>query len=127
MAIYFTDKEMACSCCGTISESGIDTNLYAVLDQIRVIIGKPLYVNSGYRCPKHNEEVGGVPNSQHVLGTAVDIAAPEGVSVDELADTAERVLSFFGIGGGVGRYWSLGFVHIDTRTDGPARWDENNV
>ena len=31
---------------------------------------------SGYRCPEHNERVGGVPNSYHVQGRAADLTAP---------------------------------------------------
>ena len=33
----------------------------------------PLSVNSIYRTPEHNQEVGGKPNSQHLKGTALDI------------------------------------------------------
>lgn len=45
-----------------------------VLDQAREKLGMPITVNSGYRCPKHNAEVGGVANSQHMKGEAADIA-----------------------------------------------------
>lgn len=43
------------------------------LDGIRAKYGKPLYVNSGYRCQKLNRAVGGVWNSQHTKGEAVDL------------------------------------------------------
>ena len=43
------------------------------LDGIRAKYGKPLYVNSGYRCQKLNRAVGGVSNSQHLKGQAADI------------------------------------------------------
>ena len=45
-----------------------------VLDPARQKYGGPVLVNSGYRCPKHNAEVGGVANSQHMKGEAADIA-----------------------------------------------------
>lgn len=45
-----------------------------VLDPARERLGKPIRVNSGYRCAKHNREVGGVAASQHLLGEAADIA-----------------------------------------------------
>ena len=44
-----------------------------VLDPIRKAYGKPIYVNSGYRCAALNQIVGGVRNSQHLRGEAADI------------------------------------------------------
>ena len=44
-----------------------------VLDPARELLGAPIIVNSGYRCPKVNKLVGGVKNSQHMLGEAADI------------------------------------------------------
>jgi len=44
-----------------------------VLDPLRELYGKPIYVNSGYRCEKLNKIVGGVANSQHATGEAADI------------------------------------------------------
>ena len=46
-----------------------------VLDPIREHWGLPLRVTSGYRCPELNEEVGGVEDSWHMDGCAVDITA----------------------------------------------------
>ena len=45
----------------------------SVLQPLRDIYGKPMEINSGYRCPRLNAEVGGVPTSQHVKGEAADI------------------------------------------------------
>ena len=44
-----------------------------LLDHIREMWGKPLHVNSGYRCPALNKAVGGKPTSQHLKGEAADI------------------------------------------------------
>lgn len=44
-----------------------------ILQPIRDAYGKPIYVSSGYRCPKLNKAVGGVPTSQHLRGEAADI------------------------------------------------------
>ena len=44
-----------------------------VLDPLRMVYGKPIYVNSGYRSPEVNKKVGGVANSMHLKGCAVDI------------------------------------------------------
>lgn len=46
------------------------TNL---LDPLRIKWGKPLIVSSGYRSPEVNKAVGGVNNSQHLEGRAVDL------------------------------------------------------
>lgn len=43
------------------------------LDPIREAWGKPIGVNSGYRCRRLNEAVGGATNSQHLKGEAADI------------------------------------------------------
>lgn len=56
---------------------GCEENLEAlmgnVLDPAREKYGKPVVVNSGFRCPVHNTAVGGVYNSQHVSGQAADV------------------------------------------------------
>ena len=44
-----------------------------VLDPLREWYGNPITVNSGYRCPRLYEAVGGVEDSQHVRGEAADI------------------------------------------------------
>lgn len=52
------------------------TNLIeSLLDPIREMWGKPLHVNSGYRCLALNKAVGGKPTSQHLKGEAADITA----------------------------------------------------
>lgn len=51
----------------------IEILINQVLEPIREYMDKPIYVNSGYRCPLLNKAVGGVAGSQHVLGQAADI------------------------------------------------------
>jgi hypothetical protein len=41
-------------------------------DELRELYGKPLVVHSGMRTPERNKQVGGVKNSSHLLGYAVD-------------------------------------------------------
>ena len=48
-----------------------------VLEPIRTHAGRPIFINSGYRCPLLNKAVGGVPSSQHVLGMAADITTKD--------------------------------------------------
>ena len=56
-----------------------------VLQPLRDAWGKPLKVNSGYRCKALNAAVGGVPTSQHVKGEAADIAAGDPAKLARLA------------------------------------------
>ena len=44
-----------------------------VLDPLRKLYGKPIKINSGFRCVQLNKLVGGVPNSWHQVGNAADI------------------------------------------------------
>ena len=44
-----------------------------VLQPLRDAWGKPLAINSGFRCPEVNRAVGGVPTSQHTKGEAADV------------------------------------------------------
>lgn len=56
-----------------------------VLQPLRIAWGKPLSINSGYRCPDLNREVGGVPTSQHVKGEAADVACETPRELAQLA------------------------------------------
>lgn len=47
-----------------------------VLQPLRNHLGVPIIVTSGYRCAALNKKLGGVVNSQHVLGQAVDFVTP---------------------------------------------------
>lgn len=118
---YFNLCEFECHHCGQLPDKGMNSALLAKLDELRERLGRPVIVTSGYRCPVHNTNVGGVRNSQHVAGTAADIYCP-GVSVDELADMAAEI-GFDGIG----RYHGQGFVHVDCRDNGNSpntyRWE----
>ena len=55
-----------------------------VLDPVREQLGKPIYVNSGYRCPRHNLKVGGAVNSQHMKGEAADIRCEDNMMLQRL-------------------------------------------
>ncbi len=57
----------------------VKLNIHALvtllLQPLRDACGHPLKVNSGYRCKKLNDLVGGSKNSQHIKGKAADIAS----------------------------------------------------
>lgn len=52
---------------------GLDENLVLMLDKAREIAGIPFVITSGLRDKRKNDEVGGVENSAHLSGLAVDI------------------------------------------------------
>ena len=73
---FFKFEEFRCRCCSglpPLAKENIEALVDNVLDPARQRYGGPVLVNSGYRCPAHNNAVGGVPNSQHLRGEAADI------------------------------------------------------
>jgi uncharacterized protein YcbK (DUF882 family) len=88
------------------------------LDQLRDIVNGPVVVHDAYRCNQHNAAVSLVAKSQHPEGTAADISIP-GVTLQQMYDAACKVQAFFK--GGIGVYEG-GFIHVDVRENGPARW-----
>jgi uncharacterized protein YcbK (DUF882 family) len=67
-------SELRCPCCGEII---IDDAFLARLRLAREIAGVPFVVTSGYRCERHNKEVGS-SSRNHVEGKAADISAIDG-------------------------------------------------
>lgn len=113
---HFKRSEFACQCgCGFDT---VDVQIMPILEYVRHHFGKPVHINSACRCPEHNAKVGGSKNSQHVLGRAVDIRVI-GHTPEEIAAVVEELMPDWG---GIGIYPSKNFVHVDTRSGGPARW-----
>jgi hypothetical protein len=48
----------------------------SVLEEVRVLVGGPVLVSSGYRSPAVNAAVGGAKSSAHLQGLAADINVP---------------------------------------------------
>jgi len=69
-----TKAEMRCPCCG---KEWIDEAFYLRINRARNISGVPYIINSGCRCTEHNEAVGGVATSSHLIGCAADIKASD--------------------------------------------------
>lgn len=117
---YFTRAEFKCKCGGKYCNGypvDIDMNMVKIADKIRARIGKPIPINSGLRCKIHNANVGGVSNSQHLLGNAADLGCPSGCTPAQMASIADEVM---GDTGGIGTYsWG---IHIDTRA-AKSRWN----
>lgn len=69
---FFQPKEFRCPCCGA-GEERMSALLVAALDMLRRVWAAPVAVNSGFRCQRHNAEVGGAAQSRHMVGCAADI------------------------------------------------------
>lgn len=96
MAEFFTKSELTRSDTARIlkidntptpeASAALDALMWNVLDPIRRMWGKPIIVNSGYRCPELNAAVGGSATSQHMKGEAADITAGDPTKNKELFD-----------------------------------------
>ena len=118
---FFRFEEFACRCCGRIPP-GVRGNIEAlvdnVLDPARRVFGGPVSVSSGYRCPKHNAEVGGVSGSQHLKGEAADICCSYN---ERLARIIERNGRYDQLIRYMDRNGRVRFVHVSWKRDGVNR------
>lgn len=106
----FNTKEFECSC-QKCEDQFISEELISKLQKVRDLYGKSIKVNSGYRCPEHNQAIGGKVGSSHVSGLAVDIA-PSLMNLDELDKLYDICYNIFdNIGDGRNKE----FIHVDVR------------
>jgi len=108
MSKHFTEVELSCKCgCG---DANMDNGFIALLERVRVAYGRGMVLSSAYRCKAHNEAVGGVPQSPHLLGRAVDVRT---WSTD--AHQLINVAMHCGVSGiGVSQKGTTGrFIHLD--------------
>jgi len=93
----------------------MDINLLMIVDNMRNRSGIPYTITSAYRDEEYNKSIGGVENSSHCKGLAVDIAAPTSKQKFLIIEAALH----FGIQRiGVGS----NFIHIDIDDkDKPAK------
>lgn len=92
------------------------------LQTIRDAFGKPITIESGYRCPEHNKKVGGAEKSLHLKGMAADLKFSE-KSGDFAHGFIEGLIAAGRLDeGGIGRYRKYpDMVHYDYRGK-RARW-----
>ena len=121
----FNLSEFQCKC-GCEMPDFVKKNVKELAKDLQVIrdkVGIGFTPNSAYRCPKHNQIIGGVKTSQHLKGKAADINI-KGIEPSEVADLVEDLMKTEAITkGGVGRYNS--FTHVDIRGTN-ARWNFTN-
>ena len=81
-----------------------------LLDRIRERFAVPMIITSGYRCEKVNKLVGGVDNSQHMKGEAVDFWFP-GFSQKEMIQAFFEIAEEFDFDQLI-YYKKKGIIHI---------------
>ena len=80
---YFNMKELTRTNTGLANiptkeqESNLIRLVEKVLDPLREMYGRPIYINSGFRSKDVNKKVGGATYSAHLRGCAVDITTKE--------------------------------------------------
>lgn len=68
---YFKKSEFTCKCgCGL---NNISLKIVKIADDVREHFNHRAIVTSGSRCRTHNQDVGGVSNSKHLIGHAIDM------------------------------------------------------
>ena len=90
--------------------SGFNMNKHFVelLDQARGIAGCPFRVSSGYRTQEHNKKVGGVSDSAHCKGLAVDLLYKNNNELYLILNALMKVgMTRFGIS------FKSNFIHVD--------------
>lgn len=118
---FFKFEEFRCRCCGglpPLAKENIEALVENVLDPARQRYGGPVLVNSGYRCQKHNAEVGGVPNSQHISGEAADICCGDNERLAKIIEENGRydqLIRYMGPGG------KIRFIHVSWKRNGVNR------
>lgn len=112
---HSTDFDCKCKSPKCIWTS-IDELLVESLEVLWALSGE-FKINSGFRCPTHNAEVGGKKDSQHLLGRAADVESTRGYNGAAMARYVDRVNPFHN--GGIGIYDK--FCHADVRGES-ARW-----
>jgi hypothetical protein len=88
-----------------------------VLDPLREWYGKPITINSGFRCPALNKAVKGSNTSQHMTGQAADIDTGDRQQNKLLFEYIRKNLPFDQLIDESNFAW----VHVSFRADGMNR------
>ena len=121
VAPFISEEEYLCGCCkkypvdfyteGDEPEIGAPyLMLFKYFYKIREAWSKPIPINSGYRCPKHNKAERGHPYSIHLFGLALDLRCKDEEELGKMALLIKQVAPDLRIG----IYRKLGiFIHVD--------------
>ncbi len=89
---HFAREEFRCKCGGQFCSgypARMQEAVVKIADAAREHFGRPAHVVSGLRCPGWNAHEGGVANSQHMYGEAIDLRI-DGVDAESLRRFVSR-------------------------------------
>ena len=89
---YFTEKELGIENANAIIKKNMEHLVNNILDPLREEVGK-IRINSGYRTPEHNRQVGGSTTSDHIKGCAADIFPLE-TDIDDVFSLITRKFKY---------------------------------
>ncbi len=105
---YFNTVDFECPDC---KRAKMDDDFLFMLDFLRFQVGKPMWINSGYRCDKHEAAVGG-SGANHPEGKAVDIRSSR-VGLYRIVKYSPAV-GFTGMGMKLQGPLKSRYIHLDT-------------
>jgi uncharacterized protein YcbK (DUF882 family) len=107
---HFKSKEFECQCShADCIDQKISKKLIENLEKCRQEYKHAVIINSGYRCAKHNKEIGGADKSQHMEGKAAD-TRPKLLTTDTMDEWIKVLNSTFKAMG-----IAQSFIHVDVR------------
>jgi|TARA_R100001369_G_scaffold5134_1_gene14668 uncharacterized protein YcbK (DUF882 family) len=118
----FSLEEFECKC-GCKMPEFVKKNVTELAENLQVLrnlVGR-LDLTNAYRCKRHNADVGGSTNSQHLVGKAADVKSKTIKPKDMAQIVADLMKNEIFELGGIGIYNT--FTHIDIRGV-RARWSK---
>jgi zinc D-Ala-D-Ala carboxypeptidase len=107
----FTKEEFRCKC--GCNQAEMKEDFMDMLHSARKLANRPFIITSGYRCEKHNKNVGGTDRSDHLTGNGADISVRSGRERWVIEDALIKC-GFIRIGHG------RDFIHCGNRFGNPV-------
>ena len=108
---HFSIRELSCRCGCARMNFNMDT--LVKLERARVLAGRPFRIASGCRCDSHNRDEGGLKNSAHLIGKAVDIQCRGSEERYHLLESLGQEFNRLGI--------ASTFIHVDDDDRKPSK------
>lgn len=118
---YFSHEELSCNCGNC--ETRFSPITLQKLDALREAFGKPIILNSAYRCPEYNNQIGAT--QAHASGHAVDVKVSGKDCLELLRLAIKQGFTGFGLkqkGDYNGRFLHLDDLHQDAGRPRPHIW-----